>query len=422
MSALLFSDLAPDVIFSIFACCDISSVVSTCRYLHALAFDKSVWLGLLHNLQRRGILDQNCTPSLETLSTNEMVGVVRRLLTGPQTWSPQNLDSDCAPEVTKTITLHPIGEGNIAKLLPSGRYILFHNCGSMLECWNVTDDKMVWRYTTAIEHAQLRGDCQHGYSKGTQNCLLTARAPDSGYDNPLYGPVIYGKLAAVNTDSQHMILNWATQSYLIVDGHSLQYSLAARIALIPEHVILMNCSLDRKDQIHLISNDALSAYLVPIITLDDDAEFSPILAEDIPKRGTFEDTQTEQSFDGMHVHESPLREGDYRLWIHGLNYAANTGGLFSCTLSIPNNGEPQWCRRSRSVKSGSMPYTPVSYSGHSPQYSGSGEYNIFSAASPAAPKPMVRMPGLRDDYIGLAAYSGALTYSTRSSIVFQYYK
>ncbi|KAJ6472402.1 hypothetical protein C8R45DRAFT_411181 [Mycena sanguinolenta] len=162
MSALLFSDLAPDVIFSIFACSDISSVVSTCRYLHTLAFEKIVWLGVLDNLRRRAILDQNCTPSLETLTTDEMIGAVRRLLTGPQTWSPQDPDSDSAPEVFKKITLHPIGTapgaldlGNRAKLLPSGRYILFHDCGSSLECWNVNDVKMVWRYTTAIEHAEV---------------------------------------------------------------------------------------------------------------------------------------------------------------------------------------------------------------------------------------------------------------------------
>ncbi|KAJ6472398.1 hypothetical protein C8R45DRAFT_411106 [Mycena sanguinolenta] len=265
-AALVLSDLAPDVIFSILACCDIASVVSvgqTCRCLHTLAFDKSVWLGLLHNLQRRAILDQNCTPSLETLSKDEMIGVVRRLLTGPLTWSAQDLNSDSAPKVSKHITLHPFGTrpgalGRLkrAKLLPSGRYILFPNRRTTLECWNITDNKMAWRYTTAIEHANIYEFAAeerefdstimilvcvrtlplgnnitkrlnyvevvsvdiHG---GTQNCLLTARAPDSGHDNPLRDPIIYANLAAVDTSSQHMILNWATQSYLIVDGHSL---------------------------------------------------------------------------------------------------------------------------------------------------------------------------------------------------------
>ena len=54
---------------------------------------------------------------------------------------------------------------------------------------------------------------------GTQNSLLTARAPDSDYDNPLSDPAMCGNLAAANIDCQHMIINWAAQSYFIVGGH-----------------------------------------------------------------------------------------------------------------------------------------------------------------------------------------------------------
>ncbi|KAJ6449182.1 hypothetical protein C8R45DRAFT_1131177 [Mycena sanguinolenta] len=424
-TTVLFSELASNVIFSIFARCDISSVVSTCRYLHALAFDESVWLGLLHNLQRRAILDRDFTPSLETLSTDEMIGAVRRLHMGPQTWSPENVDSDCAAEVTKTITLHPIGNGpgRSAKLLPSGRYILFHNWGSALECWNVAEDKMVWRYTATIEQAKVSkftaeereieltimiiirihsDDRELNYveivsvdlQSGTQNRLLTARAPDfdPDYDDSLSDPAICGNLASVNTaDNQHMIINLATQSYFIVDDHP---GYPTCIALIPQHIILMNISRDQKNKIHLISNDAISAYLVPIITPDGDAKFSSILAEDIPKRGTFEDVHAEQFFNDMYVHESPLREGDYRLWIYGMNLVANTGGfsIFSCTLSIPSNAAPRWCQRSRPVRTERAIYTPVSYSGHSLQQSSPGDSIVFSAACPAAPKPVVRMP------------------------------
>ncbi|KAJ6449186.1 hypothetical protein C8R45DRAFT_1084299 [Mycena sanguinolenta] len=244
-AALVLSDLAPEVILAILARCDIASVVSTCQYLRALALEKSVWKGLLDNLQRRAILDQNCTPSLETLSTDEMIEVVRRLLTGPQTWSPQNVDSVSVPKVSKKITLHPFGthpgvlqQGDSAKLLPSGRYILSNCRRTTLECWNVTDDKMAWRYTTAIEHANIyefaaeeresestmmilicvrthpHDDKQLNYveivsvdiQSGTQNCLLTVRAPDSirvhrsiGHDSPLSAPAMCGNLAVVKS-------------------------------------------------------------------------------------------------------------------------------------------------------------------------------------------------------------------------------
>ncbi|KAJ7229530.1 hypothetical protein B0H12DRAFT_225125 [Mycena haematopus] len=226
-AALLLSDLAPDVIFSIFAYCDIASVVSagqTCRYLHDLAFDKSVWLGLFDSLRRsyRG-----------------------------------------RAAVNKKITLHPTirtGPGildweNEAKLLPSGRYVLFNNC-ERLECWNVADDRLVWRHTSPIEHAAVKNFaaeetdiestiimimvCIRTYphnqdrlnyveivsvdlQTGTHNCLLTARAPDSGHDNLFSDPVICGAFAAVSTNArsrnEYMIVNWRTQSFFVVQGH-----------------------------------------------------------------------------------------------------------------------------------------------------------------------------------------------------------
>ncbi|KAJ7229533.1 hypothetical protein B0H12DRAFT_1328468 [Mycena haematopus] len=156
---LFFSDLAPDVVFSVFAYCDISSVVSTrqtCRYLYTLASDRSVWLGLLVDLRRRSILDQTRTPNLEALSRDEMIGAVRRLLAGPQTWSPlsQNLAGSAA-EISKEITLYPDAitfnpRQYVVKLLPSGRYVLFYNW-SDLRCWSVSGKRLIWTYASVME-------------------------------------------------------------------------------------------------------------------------------------------------------------------------------------------------------------------------------------------------------------------------------
>ncbi|KAJ6472505.1 hypothetical protein C8R45DRAFT_1078011 [Mycena sanguinolenta] len=450
--ALLLPDLAPDVIFSIFACCDISSVVSigqTCRSLHTLAFDKSVWLGLLDNLRRKAILDR--TSNLETLSTDEMIEIVQRLITGPDTWNTQTLDSDSVADIFQKKMLHPkirtdpgvLYRENWAKLLPSDRYVLFNNWGT-LEGWNIANNTRVWTYMTDIEHAEVlefaaeepdiqsavvrillcirtypRNDERLNYVEvvtvdlqtGTQNCLLTARAPDSDYDNPFSYPGICGTLAMASTDSgrnQYMIVDWAAQSYFI--------DTTLRIALVPQHIILLNPSLDGESQIHLISNDALRTYLVRTIGGDGAMKFSPVLAEDIPKLSTFADTHMEQAFSDMHVCESPLREGNYRVWIRGTNYAAKTDGLFSCTLSLPLNEKPHWCQRSRSVESGAL-YYAVSYSGHSLRYEETGGYTVFSAASSPPRKPArVELPS-SGDYIDVAQYGGTLTYSTHSSVV-----
>ncbi|KAJ6476841.1 hypothetical protein C8R45DRAFT_365684 [Mycena sanguinolenta] len=262
-TVLLFVELSADIIFCIFAHCDIASVVSvaqTCRYLHSLAFEKTVWIVLLADLRRRCILDRNCTPDLETLSTAEMIGVARRLLTGPQTWSPGKLDGNSMAESSRKITLHPYTiagnrDWNIAKLLRSGRYVLFTH-SFRLGCWSVADDKLVWMYTTTIEDekvygfaaeeteanatimvcvcANLGSDTQRNYVEmvnldletGTHTSLLIARAPDSDEGGLFSGPVICGALAVASMPIDAgrkcaIVLNWKEQSYFVLHGRSV---------------------------------------------------------------------------------------------------------------------------------------------------------------------------------------------------------
>ncbi|KAJ6472439.1 hypothetical protein C8R45DRAFT_1013041 [Mycena sanguinolenta] len=382
--ALLLSNLAPDVIFSIFAHCDISSVISasqTCRYLHDLAFDKSVWLTLLDNLRRRSILDR--TSNLETLSVAELIGIVRRLITGPQTWSPGELDHDPVAEVSKTITLHPqIDLGNWVKLLPSGCYVLFENQGA-LGCWSVVHDKLVWRHTSRLEHGTIArfaveetdpgsaivmicccADQPHDrrrinfieivkvdFRTGTHNCLLAAPAPRSRF---IDSPVICGPLAAVSLDWDCMVINWRAKSSVI------------------------------------------------------------IRSDEMPKLHTFHAICPTLIHMGMQIHASPIRDIDYRVWIW-----STPDGLMSYRLSIPIDREPQW-HVGKAVSPGTE---AVSYSGHVLEYDGDawaiGMYPVSTA------NPRLRL--FRDlDFaysVELATYSGAITNLTdESTIVIQYHK
>ncbi|KAF7353480.1 hypothetical protein MSAN_01537600 [Mycena sanguinolenta] len=434
--ALILSNLAPDVIFSIFAFCDIASVISaseTCRYLHNLAFDKSVWLDLLDNLRRRSILDR--TVNLEMLSVVEMIGIVRRLIDGPQTWSSSEHDLDPIAEASKTITLHPPIRSDLetpafdwVKLLPSGCYVLLGNLDT-LECWNVVHDTLVWRHTSCLEHSAvvgfsaeetntesviviicLRTEVLNGsihfiemvnvdLRTGTHTHLLVARAPDSEAIHPFYEPVICGTLAAVRFDSGCMIINWKSKSFAIVHGHDSH----SKFTLIPQHLIVLDPSINGESQIHLISNDSIGAYLLP----------------EIPKVHTFHAINTGQSFQNMEIHASPIHDTEYRLWIWGLNYAVNEGGLLSYQLSIPINGEPRWRLRSQTVLEGTQ---VVSYSGHVLSYEPfRGGWTIISPGSSVA-NPRLQL--FRDpDFVELAIYSGAMTCPTvESTVVIQYYR
>ncbi|KAF7353474.1 hypothetical protein MSAN_01536900 [Mycena sanguinolenta] len=440
--ALLLSNMAPDVIFSIFAFCDISSVISaseTCRYLHNLAFDKSVWLGLLDNLRRRSILDR--TVNLETLSVAEMIGIVRRLITGPQTWSSGELDRDPVAEISKTITLHPEGDpGNFrwgsVELLPSGSYVLFKNQDT-LECWSVAHDRLVWRHTSCLEHSvvvdftaeEIDSEsaivmlCLHANSMhfieivsvnlrtGTHTLLLAARAPKSQSMHPFFQPVICGALAAVRFDSVYLlIMNWRAKSNVLVHTHVSE----SLFGLIPRHIIVLTA----QHKLHLISNDAIGTYFSPTVSLEKSVTFFAVLLEKIPKVHTFHAMNTEQSFRNMSIHASPICDADYRVWLRGWNNAAYTTGLLSYQLSIPTNGEPQWHLR----KAGMTGAQLATYSGHVLHYQVSrrGWTVVSPGPSPANPRLLL----FRDmDLVDLAAYSGALTCSAVDSpIVILYYQ
>ncbi|KAJ6476843.1 hypothetical protein C8R45DRAFT_1008028 [Mycena sanguinolenta] len=423
VAPLLLTDLPADIIFSIFACCDIASVVSvaqTCRCLHAVAFEKSVWLVLLRNLRRRCILDRNCTPNLETLSTPEMIQVVKRLLNGPQTWSTAEPDSVAVG--SKKITLHPeITPGefpwSIVRLLPSGRYVLFTD-SSKLKCWSVADDKLVWTHTSTIKDWQVhrfaaeeaetdvtimlcicRNDRNYvemvnlDLRTGTHTSLLIVRAPD--YHNFLSSPAVCGAFAVVQMSMEwdddgslddvpdvYLLINWRDRTYLILQTSNSDITL--HVGLIPGYILL--AQQGRRDQLRLISNDALSSYWAPATGIDGPAEFSPVPVEGIPTLSTFKDSDSRQYYgEFFSIHPSPIRDSDYFVWIYDKSNVYESA-LLSYRLSITNTGEPRWCKRTVRLE----PSRWISAHAH-------GQSDI-------------------------APYSGALAYTIKPSIVIQYYK
>ncbi|KAJ6512383.1 hypothetical protein DFH09DRAFT_1374215 [Mycena vulgaris] len=443
-----FSELAPDVLFSIFACCDISSVVSisqTCRNLHDLAHHKSVWLVLVGDLRQKSILDSAL--DLQDLSTDDLINLVKSLLTGPETWSPR--DSGFIPELSKEIVLHPkIAHGlyweNEAKLVPSERYVLFNNWHT-LECWDVAEDRLVWKHASIVEHAsvlefaaeEIEGDnvlvvmiCERTYpnNRGQENfveivevdlrtvthrVLILTRAPDTAYDNPFSHPVILGTIAAVGTTrptDRYFFVNWKTQASFVLHGGQRSLSL---VALIPGHVILKAASTDGEEEIHVISNDALHSHLIPAIGFADICEFNTVLPDQIAKLSTLSDPDAWETFFGMSVHASPIHDGEYRVWVSGSAY------LWSYQLSLPIGQPPQWRQRGLVPAQQRASYQEIAYSGHSLIYD--------DPRRSIVPATLTSHSGEMDlegcgDCVHIAPYSGALIYSTDISVVIRYFK
>ncbi|KAF8189618.1 hypothetical protein K438DRAFT_1936065 [Mycena galopus ATCC 62051] len=398
-----------------------SASTGTCRYLNQLAFNKSVWLGLLSTLRRRGILDRT-SANLENLSTEDMIKVLRQLITGPETWSPGEHGRGSIGRISRKITLHPkvirgvLQRENVTKLLPSGRYVLFNNW-EKLECWNVANDRLVWTHTSAVERRAsvvefaaeetetedslivmiclrtkeydpknyveiVRVDLQ----AQTHDHLLVARAPESEYSNCFCRPVIRGTLAAVCTDAgykTHMLLNWKEHLYFVLNA---QEDATMRIALIEEHIILMTPSFeDFQDQIHVISNATLRAHWAQTTA-------TGVSVEDIHKLSTFEDDDLAQCFHDM-AHYTATRY--LCLCMESLDGASGfirsiPRRIIPCVTLFPTRG---------------IPFLATQY--------------FCSTASGEYARVEMEFAGT---YIDVAPYSGALTYSTSSSIVIQYYK
>lgn len=113
-----------------------------------------MWLVLVGDLRRRFILDAALTANIQDLTTNELVGLVKHLETGPATWSPGA--SGFVPELFKALIINSESQTDTAKpqLLPSGRHVLLSS-SKQLECWEVQEDPLVWKHIPAVERAQV---------------------------------------------------------------------------------------------------------------------------------------------------------------------------------------------------------------------------------------------------------------------------
>ncbi|KAJ6563297.1 hypothetical protein DFH09DRAFT_1315482 [Mycena vulgaris] len=459
MSTILFLELAPDVILSIFACSDIFTVISigrTCKYLSNLAFQKSVWLDL--------------SP---ISSAGRYWNLVKRLIYGPDTWTPS--DGGFMPEVSKEITLHPaipngregLAGKNEAKLLQSGRYVFFNNW-QVLECWSVTEDRLVWKHTSTIDSASViafaaeeRVDrdsiilliCQRTFPQtGTRNnyveiveldvrkwthtVLLIARSPHETYDHLFSKPAICGTLATVAitpVQDRFHIIDWKAQSSFILLCTPRSPSL---ISLTPQYIVLKPASTEGEDQLNFISNDVLRLGVVST-ELNEPFVFTEVPESQIPKLFTYYVPPTSfspkhskpfgwETFEYMSVHESPLQRGTYRIWLYvsakkpGTPLHPSAAALCSYDVAISPGHRPRWRSRPLVPTQRHMHYRGITYSGHAQVFR--RKQQILPPALTAAGGEVDLGDNGVDDFVDVAAYSGALTYTTQQEIVIHYFR
>lgn len=101
---------------------------------------------LVRDLEARNILDSISERHLYELTTSELISSIKRTVTGPESWTPSNhiAPTISCQQIMDVTPGHLAGETE-ARLLSGGRYVVVINDDS-LECWQVAENKRVWRH------------------------------------------------------------------------------------------------------------------------------------------------------------------------------------------------------------------------------------------------------------------------------------
>ncbi|KAJ7887570.1 hypothetical protein B0H14DRAFT_1236343 [Mycena olivaceomarginata] len=194
-------DLVEDILILILVESDVPGVLAlsrTSNFFHRIAFTTAVWYTLVARLVQRGFIDRRPDDGyFENLSTEQLIGLVKRMLRGPKAWTDTPSQSEhfavprrrqtivrravnkfrkfirkpplgglpsASPVESRRIALHPEIDResedpdgswqwmfNRSKLLPGGKYVLFQNSGRV-ECWSVFEDRRIWTHAPSMDH------------------------------------------------------------------------------------------------------------------------------------------------------------------------------------------------------------------------------------------------------------------------------
>ncbi|KAJ7154118.1 hypothetical protein C8R46DRAFT_1356872 [Mycena filopes] len=358
--------LVGDVVLLILKFCDISSIVAmsqSSKYLHQLASSKTVWLSAVKDLLRRGFIDLAPGEELNDLSKEELVEKVMRAVHGPRTWGSDHL----LPAVVSREIILREGEGahvhDQVKLLGGGDY-LFHKHESMLECWNLVEERKVWTHEGiddlegievvdfAVARTEVPGQVviltcltldgtpftEDNYLEimtldleaGASESVLMLSLPECDgipghLETPFAHAQICGDIAAVAFGADVWLLNWRAKTRVTMDMQSdiERFPHQCRLALAPGYAIVM---LDLEDSDDPTTETITVCALAPLPwtpvhtpptfpSTSAATTLHKLHSTPLPPFGPDGDPMTAAEI-RMSVHESPIRRDLFRVWVH----------------------------------------------------------------------------------------------------------
>ncbi|KAJ7084720.1 hypothetical protein C8R44DRAFT_894149 [Mycena epipterygia] len=423
--------LPEDVLHYSLCLCDVSSVICISqanKFLHRLAFAPTIWISLVEALRNRGFIDRHSAADIRNMSTESLVGIVRRLVGGPDAWSPpkilhprpqrklcekilhkisgaRELRENSPQEARAHIVLHPpISPVRpppfCTEVLRGGRHVLFIDAhdAKRLNCWRVADNSLLGTYHGGHDILDFAAEVLPGgeranivirmqdwpscfmeiiswdFATGTTELHAATEYSDSPF-NIRTLPNICGDFVTTQMDCSPpvcIMINYRAQNFckVICPSH---FDFRWRLELIPGHFIFTSTSSSRRTlEIYVGEIASLSDFWVP---MERYKTVDPILLSDIPRviSSTVKSKGMLVRSTLMAVHESPLDLGTYRVWLHvqfasraGLDACPERALLCGFRLSLPGPGRRQvtWEHRSCAPAAPTLCTGGISYSGH----------------------------------------------------------
>nr|GAT51680.1 predicted protein [Mycena chlorophos] len=342
----MFFDLNDHVVGEILAVCDICSVLSFTRlnrYYRGLALTKQLWIRLLRRLQAEDFLDACISlQELEESSTAALIDEVKRIVLGPQSWSP----SGGPPFIRRTIRVQveeDISEPSVW-LIAGGRYALLNAWGMegrTQRLYNVLTGQRIAAFEPEGDPSFLvdvnipeGGDAAYvitlRYQDWTETLLMkvqrvdlrtsnirdlwTLELPDSlAIDINTGALALSGDIITLTYDTEStfkcalLVFNWRTNEYSAIRVEAPNIS----IAFLPGFICTSHTTLSGSDD-HLLSLYTLSSFeWYPTATLaDSDTDAMP------PPPYTSKRFSMRTGGISLTAHRDPLRSECYKIMLY----------------------------------------------------------------------------------------------------------
>ncbi|KAJ7777696.1 hypothetical protein DFH07DRAFT_797561 [Mycena maculata] len=369
--------LEQDVVLYILGFCDIYTVLSVSRvnrHLHIAASVKQLWISLVNDLRRCGLMEvpPSYTPSQYT--TTKLQEQVKRLLTGPETWllpppSPPALACEIVIPTQANMTKYRQDGRVQVQLINGGRYVIIMtrpvDNPATIEVWDVAGTRCIWTRTENIERFSvdpaINGNqlvlalvfrdisdfssrlevVQIDPSSGMFRVFAAIPLPRYSFvpDISLAGDLVVVSVVEPGWQLEILVIDWRAQRYVLLNELG---GTRPVVRIIPGHLVV-------------ITRDTGPTHLLVYATVAFSSDWRSVCDSDpfharlrIQKLTPLVDETLEFQNDHpaptsvtlvMTITESPIRHGVYRIAIYASEVlqASATVFVYECVMISPNS-------------------------------------------------------------------------------------